>query len=239
MNLKPLKEKGNCDACVESIDVVLYELHGMKMCDSCAKLDIHASELAIAANGMIQASREVDATIEIKPDVFNAETVAIHQVMGAIQHDVNIPDSDKNFVMAKTCMEHFQTMQKAIFEEKQEFAEKMRAKENAMRAWQVQVHTFASRVEDARKETFKNFDISYTPKPAKITKSTTTSTASKSKKPTKVELFDASKKYGVPMAAVAFLASSRNMTADQAAHHIADTKREAAAKSVESTESVN
>jgi len=226
--MKPLKDKGDCDCCPTSVGVILYELNGMKMCEGCYTQNMSATERALSANEMVQKSRTIDASIEIKPDVFRATTVAAIDVMAAIQHDASIPEADKNYAMALESLRRFQHMQKVVFDLKAE----LNAKENEMRAWQVQIHTFAAKVEGARKEIFKNHNMNYQPKSAPKPRTQSAKAPSTFKKPTKVELFDAAQKYNVPMAMVAMTANARNMTAEEAARAV--SANIAAAKSTPS-----
>lgn len=229
--MKPLKEKGDCDCCTNSINVVLYELHSMKMCASCYQDDADATAKAVEANAMIQQSRTIDSTIEIKLDVFKAETVAAQDVMNAILSDDSIPAKDKNYAMAAESLRRFQHLQSVIFEERKAFHEKMQAKENQMRAWQVQIHTFAAKVEDSRKEQFRNYDISYTPTKPKTVKSPSVPSVKgpEKKKFNRVQLFDAANKYGLPFAAVQMTAEANNLSAEDAAKFIVDTRAKVAA----------
>jgi len=211
--------KGDCECC-DKVEVIVTESHGIKMCNDCRHANDEAAIRATSANSMVRESRESLETIQIKPDVFNATTRTAVDVMNAIIADSAIPTNQKNYAMAQESLNNYLHYKKVIFEKREAFAKEMSELENAQRAWQVQVHTFAAKVEGAEKEKFRNFDVQYQPKPvkaAKVAKSPTTP----AKKYNKVELFDAAKKYGVPMAGVQMIATQFNLNAEDAAKKLA------------------
>jgi hypothetical protein len=212
--------KGNCECC-DKTEVIVSEVHSMMMCNDCRHADEDATARAVAANSMVQQSRSDMTSIEIKVDIFNAATTSAHELKASIDADPNIPDDSKDYAMASESLARFKQFQDVIFglrKEASEIQAKIAAKENEMRAWQVQIHTFAGNIRDERKEKFRNFDIQYQPKPAKVAKAA--KAPSSTKKFSKTELIDAAAKYKVPMAMVQMVAVQRNMTADQAAHEV-------------------
>jgi len=207
--------KGECDCCPK-VDCTVFTVNGMKMCDDCKAKNDAAVAQAVEVNSMLSQSRAVDASIQIKVDIFQAATTSAIELKGAIDHDENIPAEQKDYVMAQESLKRFQHLQKVIFDARQELLNR----ENELRAWQTQVQQFAGKLRAEQKEQFRNFDISYQPVPVKSVKPTT---AKASNKPKLNDIKEMAAKYGVPAAGVSMIAAARHLSAEGAAKYLAET----------------
>jgi hypothetical protein len=199
--------KGDCECCPNT-NVQLYIRHGnMAMCEECAKKE---DSLVKSAKHIIEVSQKIDTTIEVKADIYNAQTVSLTELRGAIWADVSITDSDKEYTYAKETQKRLLHIQKVIFDSK-----------IAERVLQTELQQSVSRQTEARRAEFKNFDVNY--RPTTITKKEKTTKPAKQGKKSfnKQELNDACKKYGVPASGVQSIVISRNMSYDAAAKHLA------------------
>lgn len=118
----------------------------------------------IPIDSVLTLARETDQSIEIITDVFNAKTVALVEVMNAIDAD----DSIQNKAYAKTefSVNRIQWLKKAIFENRQQLIEW----ENELKAHHVHVNELAKKLKEEEREKLKIADITYQPQPTKVTK---------------------------------------------------------------------
>jgi len=204
---------GECDCCTK-VEVNLYAGEaGMSQCEECLALD-----LSTKSTKVIEMSRKVDTLIELKQDVFLAGTVSFAELQSAIQNDSTIPDGRKNYAIVEECDSRLKILQKAIFDDEAALV----AKKNAYQALRVNAQNVAARLTESERAKYKQFDVSYKPNaPTKKEKSISPVSQSKPKY-NKTELVNASKKYGIDMRQIQFLAAKKNLTADAAARQIAE-----------------
>ena len=221
MNIPTSKKQpiGDCEVC-DKTGVEIWNTRGnINMCVDCNAENNLVIEQAIAGNQVIQQMKQVDEKIETKADLFNASTVAIVQIKGAIWADSSIPDNKKQYAYTKVCADHFEKTQKAVFEMRQELLKT----ENEMRAWQVAAQTAAGQLTIAERENFKKLNVSYSPTPVKNIKP-----SNKGSKPTrsyagqKGELNEAAAKYNVAAALIRMTVLQRNVSADEAGRIVAE-----------------
>jgi hypothetical protein len=171
---------------------------------------------------MVQEVRAVDAAIVLKTDIYNAQTPAVVELVRSVYADASIPQDKKDYVITETAYNHFKHLQQVIFEERQAFIEMMRVKENEMRMWQTQVQTSAAKLKGEIREKYKDFDKSYQPAPAPKSSKSPKPRAAGAADFKKQELFEACKKYSVPMAQVRSIMVQRNIAAEAAARIFAE-----------------
>lgn len=204
--------EGTCEVC-DKENVIVTVMHGnITMCSDCAALEVAAVTRAGDINNLLENSKKIDTSIQVKQDVFNAKTVAAIELQASIQSDENVKDEDKLYIFAKTMQERADILKKAIFDDRVALLEK----ENEYRMWQSQIQSAAGMIRDKRREEFKAQDIDYKPEPAKKPKSAKPTDNSNSKYKGG-ELQAAAKKYDVPATVIRTYMIRKNMTAEQAA----------------------
>jgi hypothetical protein len=166
------------------------------MCKGCETDHLRGKQEAVQQ--IIQASAKIDSSIEIKPDIYMAQTVPAVELRSAIEADETIPADQKEYAFTKQSFDRWQNLQKVIFEDRAALL----AKETEARMWQVNIQNAAGKLRaDLRKE-FQILDVNYQPtaitKKQKTTKAVKTTKVSYNKK----ELYDAAKKYDVPAALI-------------------------------------
>lgn len=219
---------GECEVCPDKPNVRVTLCHNnIWMCDDCVAKDnelrnsISDTEKQKKLNEVLDKSRAIDQSINVKTDLFNAATIPAVELKAAIDADDSIPANMKHFRYTEECDIRYQQYKKAVFQQRQELLEA----ENAMRMWQTQVRTFAATLSAEQREKFKESDLNYTPTTPKTVKPAAPK-VSKGRF-NKDDLMAASKKYDIPMAAVQLVATARNVSPEVSARHqrlVADKK---------------
>lgn len=126
-------DKATCDCCSNSGNMEVYI--DMLMCSECigkekalqavnntpqaiqARVDSAIPEKGVLSMGnLVDKAREIDTSMQVSTDVFNAETVSIYEVFKSIDEDVSIPSEDKQFARAKYLREHQVKVQQTVFD---------------------------------------------------------------------------------------------------------------------------
>jgi hypothetical protein len=170
---------------------------------------------ATETTSILEAARQIDNSVEIKTDLFNAATVAAIELKAAIDNDDSIPADQKMYAYAKTCMERMQHMKRVIFEQREELIKN----ESIARMWLVQTQETAGKLRTEQREHFKNLDVSYQPVKVKQIKPKAASVPKK--KMNLAEIKEAAAKYDLPAAAIQSMVVSRNMSPADAAIELA------------------
>jgi hypothetical protein len=187
-------------------------MHGnMWLCVPCRDVEIKVMEQTKEVGSIIDSSRKIDESIELKTDIFLAKSIPAKELYASIQQDDSIPEDQKDYQFTKVCYDRFQHFQKVVFDTRKSLSDA----ENELRMWQVNVQTSAGKLRTELREHFKNLDISYEPRKLKTPKPAVQKT-SPAKKFSKAEVNEAAKKYNVPAANLQMVATARNMTADEA-----------------------
>jgi hypothetical protein len=156
----------------------------------------------------------------MKADIHLARTVPITELKAKIEQDENIPADQKNSAFAQAGYEKFKTLQKAIFEKRQELLEY----EDEAKLWQVNIQEVVGKLRTEERAKYAEMNISY--QPTTITKKQKTTKPVKQGKPSfsgqdKTELFEAAKKFDVPSAQVrAIMLSNHGWSAMKAAEYL-------------------
>jgi hypothetical protein len=171
-------------------------------------------------NTTLQNAKIIDTKVDLKADIFNAATVDFTQLKASIQADETIPEDKKAEILVQTASERIKHFSKVIFDEEQATM----VKRNERAAWSTQIKDFVEGLRTEQREKFKKFDISYSPTVVKAKALTKTPTGPRKKKPAfdTVVCRQMADKYGVPMHSVQMLATSQNMSIEDAAKKMAD-----------------
>lgn len=168
----------------------------------------HASDVIAVSNVLKQAS-DIDAAIQVKSDIFNAETVSIVELQKSIDTDDSI--SDKIGKLLELVAERRQSYQEKIFANQQENVD-LANKQNAIQRY---LNELKNKLTVEEREKYKLLDINYKPNVVKIANKPIKSIA----KPAKLNLEEVRKaaaRAGVPMQVIQMTCIRRNMTPMQA-----------------------
>jgi hypothetical protein len=189
----PNEKTGTCEVCdVENVPLTLH-YGNMWFCSECWKKEIKATEenntpemiqLRVEAtrfdnpvsNAVLQ-SKQIDSTIQVRTDLFNAATTAIMDLKKSIDDDPTI--DNKPYALASTLKERFEHYKQVVFE----LNEKIVEAGNQQKAIQVYLNNLANQLRAEERERLKIADISYKPVPPRssVKKISTTQTGKKGK----------------------------------------------------------
>jgi hypothetical protein len=164
---------------------------------------------AIPINEVLQASRKIDSSIQVRTDIFNASTIAIIELKKAIDEDATI--TNKPFALAselKTRYEHFKNV---VFELQQKVVDAA----SEQRAIQTYMNTLANQLRAEEREKLKLSDINYKPSPPKIAKPKTIKTTGS--KVDKKELRKVAQELGVSEVTLKMMVVATGKTISEAA----------------------
>lgn len=170
-------ERATCETCGNSgtCDIVYGNV---LMCVDCQDKEKKAQEdLAAGADARVEESRQnadarakitkaqqIDHSIQIIQDIFNAETVAIVDIRNVIDADESIPE--KHFALAKSLEDrhtHFQDVINAA-------RDTIKEAESKQRAIQQYYNELANKLRVEEREKIKLRDVNYKPLEKKIAK---------------------------------------------------------------------
>jgi hypothetical protein len=139
----------------------------MLMCSSCVELEIKAlnehisgddaDKRVIDARAIIDVSRQIDDTVKVVSDLFNAKTIAIIELDKAIQADDTI--ENKPYALAQFLHGRFVSLQSSIFGHKEAIVDET----NEQKAIQLYFNQLSNRLRAEEREQFKIADINYKP----------------------------------------------------------------------------
>lgn len=161
-------------------------------------------------NHTIERAREIDRTIKVSTDFFNAETVATVDVFTAIDADQSI--TNKLFAKAQFLKERVQHFHK-VKTEARAILENANSRQSAI---QTQLNELANKLRADEREKLKLSDLNYQPITPKQIKERIKKINKPTKKYDKASVREAAAKYKVPVDAVQMICVARNMTADEA-----------------------
>lgn len=216
-------DMATCEACPNVGPCELYpDISGMLLCRDCIDKEekILMSpenqqkrvDASIAATmKLIEKSRVVDYSLQVREDIFNAQTISIHELKEAIDNNPSI--ENKHFFLANELNERFQHFRKLIFDKQAEIVEES----NKQRAVQSYLNQLSNKLRADEREKLKLQFPDYKPFEKPVGKPKTITTA---KKYDKTELVKYANETGIPLAALQMLCVSKNMTPQQAAEHM-------------------
>lgn len=216
---------GECESCdkvhTEENPVKITVHYGnMWFCDECwAKELVATKELQsnkettnVVTNALREAAH-VDNTVQVRTDLFNAQTVSIINLKAEIDNNPEI--TNKPYVLAQELMNRFEKFKSVIFE----YNEKIVEANNAQKAIQVYLNQMANTLRQEEREKLKIADINYQPtkvKPVKPQAIKTTGTK-KSTKLDKVELRKYAAELGVAEFTLQMVVVAKGISIQEAA----------------------
>lgn len=212
-----VKKIGDCEIKDEHKNVeVFLETGNIWMCEVCRDEEERLTKRNAESRAVIEEARKLDATIELKQDVFNAGTIPIMELQAAIEQNTEIPADKKLYALVAEMSLRIDKLTEVIFVD--EAALKVKRDERA--AWIVNIQNFQAKLRTEEREKFKQYDVNYKPQTPKSIKPKAVKAPSKTFN--KAALYDAAKKYDVPALQVQSIIVSRGMSADDAAKYLAE-----------------
>lgn len=163
----------------------------------------------VQINAVLKQASAVVNSIEVKTDIFNAQTVAIVDMHKAIEADESI--TNKPGALADELYKLYTTYKEKIFANQQENVE-LANKQNAIQKY---LNELKNKLTEAERERYKLLDVNYKPNQVKLANKPINSPA-KPKKYDKAEIIKAAQRAGVPASVIQMLCVSKNMTPMQA-----------------------
>lgn len=200
----PKSNKLGCKMCGRADEGMHITLRygNLPMCDTCWEREQNAQaenmtpekqQARVDAQKLsIEMSRNIDNTITVRTDVFNAKTVAIVDLKKVIDENPEIVN--KPFTLAAELKERFTKLQEKGFALQNELTDVA----TEQRAIQVYMNNLANQLRAEEREQLKIADISYKPGAVKIpaVKALKT-TGTSSKKATKADIKKAAQELGI------------------------------------------
>lgn len=207
-----------CEACNSSGK--LTRVNGLWLCDRCASLEfetigrMHSSDKmqqvrVTKANELMEQSRKVDTSLQVRTDIFNARTIEIAEIKKAIDADTSI--ENKQYELAKILTEKLNQYKKIIFDANEAIMDAA----TSQRATQSYLNNLANTLRAEEREALRLADISYQPKP--VLKPIKPATISR-KKFDKAELKKYASELGISEFTLQAVVIQRNCTVEEAAN---------------------
>ena len=237
--LQQQSKKGECEVCDKKDVTITCHYGNMWFCDECWATE-EASQASITAeqkqvrvekfnesveSKVIDASRVIDNSIQVRTDLFNAATTAIVDLKKAIDENPEI--ANKPYALAEELTTRFNHFKQVVFDAQQQIMEAG----NHQKAIQVYLNQLANSLRAEEREKLKIADINYKPATVKPTvKRVSTSQTKKSTKLDKAELRKFAAELGVSEFTLQMVVVSKGITVEAAANilrrSIAETKSE-------------
>jgi hypothetical protein len=131
---------------------------------------------------VILQSREIDATIQVRTDIFNAATTAIVELKKSIDENESI--INKPYALAEELKNRFVHYKEVIFSHNEAIIEAG----NQQKAIQVYLNNLANSLRAEEREKLKIQDINYKPQAVKPVKTRTITTTGTNKKQAKFDM---------------------------------------------------
>lgn len=163
---------------------------------------------------LLDRSRTVDYSIQVKEDIFNSETISITEIKKFIDSDENI--ANKAYILAERIMDRINHFQKVIFDKQAEITEES----NKQRAAQSYLNQLVTQLRVEEREKLKLKDINYRPSETK----TKVKKIETKKGFDKHELVKWANSVDIPLAAFQMVCVAKNMNPEQAAEHFKKIK---------------
>lgn len=170
-----------CEVCPNAVaSWTIHTIGSMKMCRSCYSNEMRLQaenntpekqeERVKIANEVMQnslelnalaTSRQIDSSITVRTDLFNAATTSIVELKSIIDNDSTI--QNKQYALAEELMRRFEHFKDVIFEANQTVVEAS----NNQRAIQVYLNQLSNQLRAEEREKLKIQDINYKPREVK------------------------------------------------------------------------
>lgn len=220
---------GNCEVCKNTEVPISLHYGNMWFCDGCwGKEELSTKENQspvkqqervdnLLLNQAVKQSRQIDESVQISTDLFNAETVAIVELKKAIDTDESIVN--KPFALAEEILKRFNHDKELIFNANKEIAEAG----NRQKAAQVYLNQLANQLRSEEREKLRLADINYKPTAPKLNKPKPIKTA----KLDKVELRKYATELGVSEFTLQMVVVQKGITVEAAANMLRRSIKEA------------
>lgn len=224
-----------CDCCPNR-GIVEIRYGNMLMCSDCwnKEQSLHAENMkpenqqarVDAMHNAMEASRKLDASVEVRSDLFNAATVSIVELKKLIDDNPTI--TNKPYALAETLTERFSHFKQVIFDANENIINAT----NNQKAIQVYLNNLANSLRVEEREKLKLADINYKPGAIKPVKTVTAvKTRKASTKLDKKELDKYAKELGVSAFTLQMLCVSQGITPEMAANKLRKSIKESLSES--------
>lgn len=232
---------GDCDACdkvsVKNDDgtwksqVIVRKLHSKAMwfCDDCYKKEIDAQVDLVNSNPImvqnrlniaLNTARQLDESITVRTDLFNAATVSITELKSTIETDDTIVN--KPFALAEELMRRFTHFKSVVFELNQQIIEAG----NQQKAIQVYLNQLSNQLRADEREKLRIADINYKSSAPKSIAAKAIKTTTTAKKIDKVELRKYAAELGVSEFTLQMLVVQKGISVATAANLLRNSIKE-------------
>ncbi len=169
-------------------------------------------------SNLLDKAKAIDFGIQVRQDIFNAETIALHELFTAVDADETVPAGDKQFKKAEITQARQVHFQKVVFDANQQVIEA----QNHLRVLQSELNKIVNTLRTEDREKLKIIDPNYKPGAVKSPKATAKPRPPKKPKFDKKELMDETAAlieagYPATLAGIQGIVTSRDMTPKQAA----------------------
>lgn len=196
-----------CDYC-ESTDSI-RKIGDSLVCPECIKKGAHVPNVPapIAIGEVLKVSREIDNSVKVNTDIFNAATVSIVELKKAIDEDESI--TNKPYALAVELQTRFNKHKEVIFGLNQQIVEET----NRQKAIQIYLNNLANQLRQDEREKLRLQDINYQPRTLKMPVSPKTIKMSKKKLDTK-ELKARATELGIPEFTLRMICIQKNLSVE-------------------------
>ncbi len=205
--------KGDCECCTATnVQLTLSRRGNMMQCKTCRETD--EMTRTNDAKNVIELSRKVDSTIQVKKDIFEKMAISFVELQAAINNNGEIPADRKDYALLEEMNARYETLKQAIFDAKSTLV----TLQNEQNALLHNAQSVVAKLREADRAKFKQFDINYQPAPVKKPKTV------KAARPTykMSEVKAAADKYKVPAPQVQSIILSKNLNPEEAAKYMAN-----------------
>jgi hypothetical protein len=175
-----------------------------------AEAETRVTEYRTESSARLIEAQKIDNAIQVKSDIFNAETVAIIELKNIIDADESVALDQKHFKLAQVLTDRVNGFKKAIFQLNTEVIDKI----NAQRAIQTYLNDLSNKLRVEEREKIKLADINYQPNPVKVSKPR----ESKVKKFDKADIRKWALFAGVPESVIQMVCVAKNVSPEEAAN---------------------
>lgn len=225
---KRVQNEHSCEVCSDThSDVHIYMT--LLMCDSCfdkekefqvslangASQRVNTAVNTSEANRELAESNQIDASVVVRTDLFNAATKSILDLKSLIDADETI--TNKPYALASALKDRFNAFKNVVFELNAQIVEAS----NQQIAIQRYLNDLSNKLRAEEREKLKISDINYKPKDVKPIKVTSIKTAKN--KLDKVELRKYASQIGVPEYMLQMIVVSKGLSIQAAAKVLQDS----------------
>lgn len=185
-----------------------------------AFIKARAIESENALNKVLAEAKEKDLKVQLRTDMFNANTEAIKELKTAIDNDENI--KNKPFELGKILKERFDHFQAVVFAENdiiKAAEKKIEEAVNTQKAIQIYMNTLANQLREEERAILRIENISYKPEPPKPGRAKKIETKP-STKTTQADLKKYAKEIGAPTYILQQVIVSKGMDVKTAAEYL-------------------